>query len=189
MSITPILLKEQEIPGKDITEMWSGNEAGFSLSEPFHTAGGSGAGEWFTETPEAMTEGAVSELPDAKRPQPAEKKVEPGPQDATDRTDQASAVSTPGQWPDTIPYSIHVNSFPTLKEAEHRIRELTGLGYDCFMVLADVPGKGTYYRIFVGGFEDYSSARTTCDDFKGRNEFADDIHPVTRKWAFTGYKG
>ncbi len=192
MSITPILLQKQEIPGKDITEMWSGNEVGFSLQEPFKASGGSG--EWFSKKPEEIIPEEISK---EKKKKPSETKkakkninsTEPDQPEKPDQPDKKDTAKTQIQWPESIPFSIHVNSFPIIKEAENRIMELTGLGYECFMVYADVSGKGSYYRIFIGRFKNYSTAQTTCNEYKNRKEFADDIHPVTRKWAFMGYKG
>jgi len=192
MSITPMLLQEQEIPGKDIIEMWSGNEAGFSLQKPFKASDGNG--EWFSEKPEEIipekiSKEKVKKLSETKQTGKNINDTEPDQPEKPDQPDKKDTAKTPVQWPISIPFSIHVNSFPTIEEADNRIKELTGLGYECFMVYVDVSGKGSYYRIFVGRFTDYSSAQATCNEYKNRKEFADDIHPVTRKWAFVGYKG
>jgi len=191
MSITPVLLVEQKIPQKNVLEMWSGNESGFSLQEPFKPSAGNG--KWFSEKPteiepvEKKTKAVMTNQPG----QPGQV-GQPDKQGRSDKLqdmpEKKDSVETDARWPESIPFSIHVNSFPTMEEAENRIKKLTGLGYECFMVHADVPGKGAYYRIFVGSFTDYSSTQKTCEEYKSRKEFADDIHPVTRKWAFIGHR-
>ncbi|MBW2218537.1 MAG: SPOR domain-containing protein [Deltaproteobacteria bacterium] len=185
MSITPILLQEQKIPGKDITEMWSGNEGSFSLQEPFRTSCDNG--EWFLETPEEIIKEKKEKPTETKQTEKKINSIEP---DQPEKTNQSkkNTAKAPIKWQGSTPFSIHVNSFPTIEEAENRIKELTGLGYEYFMVHVDVPDKGSYYRIFTGRFKNYSSAQATCNEYKSRKEFADDIHPVTRKWAFTGLK-
>ena len=164
-------------------------------------------GEWVSERPEGeitkktRQQELVEPLPEEKQGENKINAVEPDilekpdqteitdPSETPDPTENEHSAKAPTEWPNSIPYSIHVNSFPTIEEAESRIQELTDLGYECFMVYAEVSGKGSYYRIFVGSFSDFSSAQTTCEDYKNRKEFADDIHPVTRQWAFMGYKG
>jgi general secretion pathway protein D len=200
MSITPMLLEEQKIPEKTVLEMWSGNEGGFSLQEPFKTSASNG--KWFSEKPteiepvEKITKEAALDRPDQPGPsdQPGQSSQvgEPDKQGQSDKLkgipEKKDSTETDVRWPESVPFSIHVNSYPTKKEAENRIKKLTGLGYECFLVYADVPGKGAYYRIFVGSFTDFSSTRKTCGEYKNRKEFADDIHAVTRKWAFTGHR-
>ena len=181
MSITPMLLEEQKIPERNVLEMWSGNENGFSLKKPFRANAGNG--DWFSDTPPE-----VLPLPDEKTALPALNGQSDQPNTQKAEPERNAPAGTAVNWPESVPFSIHVNSFPTKTEAGNRIKELSGLGYQCFVVYADVPGKGDYYRIFVDPFNNFSSARNACDEYKNREEFADDIHPVTRKWAFTGHK-
>ncbi|HIC84937.1 MAG TPA: tetratricopeptide repeat protein, partial [Desulfobacterales bacterium] len=37
MTITPIIIRTQEIPGREVTQIWSGREREFSLEEPFES--------------------------------------------------------------------------------------------------------------------------------------------------------
>lgn len=89
-------------------------------------------------------------------------------------------------WPDNVRYSIHVNSFPTRKEAQARLQKLSRDNYHCFLVPVNVPGMGFFYRVFVGRFSDYQSALSMCASLKGKRGFASDIHVAGRRWAFGG---
>lgn len=89
-------------------------------------------------------------------------------------------------WPPTLPFSIHVNSLTRKEGVEKRTQELETLKYDCFVVPTEVPGKGLFYRIYVGRFKDRASAESLRDRLKGRKEFQKDIHVVTREWAMGG---
>ncbi|HIC86237.1 MAG TPA: hypothetical protein EYP06_08095 [Desulfobacterales bacterium] len=54
------------------------------------------------------------------------------------------------------------------------------------MVPTHVPGKGFFYRVFVGRFKDLRSALSVCEEYKQRRIFSQDIHVVTRAWAIGG---
>lgn len=98
----------------------------------------------------------------------------------------ADASADPYFWPDLVPFSIHVNSYSKKDQAEKRARKLETMNYECFVVFAELPGKGSYYRVFVGRFADFPSAKTASDEYRKRKEFDPDIHAVNRSWAFRG---
>jgi general secretion pathway protein D len=100
--------------------------------------------------------------------------------------DKKGDLRDAGVWPEAARYSIHVNSYQDRTEAEKRIEELKKLGYDCFLIPAQVAGKGFFHRIFVGGFTGYSKAVAKCDQLKNRREFSRDIHVINRSWAVGG---
>lgn len=223
MSITPFVIRSQELPGEDVTQIWSGNEKEFSLEEPyenFFTRRDSlldnPNADFFQEPradidPLTITEPAPVE-PSDDNPTVPEEPEDPEKQEtdmtsdaenvAPDAVEKAAAnvermsedmASPAGNaddgaffWPETIPFSVHVNSYSAEGDALARLQELSALKYDCFMVYAHVAGKGNYYRIFVGKYADFKSANTACEALKSRPEFADDIHAVNREWAFRG---
>lgn len=241
MSITPIIVRNQEIPGREVTQIWSGNEDHFSLQEPYENTLRQDSEPGlvsFAEADAAETDDASDELSDVrieKTETSIEKNPQPEPKPQAERSEgggdrlsdggaeqpdespaaveedrpaeadgvskqptdlpmpsppmgRADVVDAPVdyEWPETVPYSIHVNSFPIQKDALARIKELTQLNYECFMVYTQVEGKGWYYRVFVGRFPDYPSARQMCREYKRRKEFTKDIHAVNRIWAFRG---
>ena len=89
-------------------------------------------------------------------------------------------------WKDSLPYSIHVNSYTQKKHAEKRIEELARLNYDSFFVSAHVNGKGIYYRVFVGQFENMAAADAMCRQLKEKDVFAKDIHVMNKRNASNG---
>ena len=84
-------------------------------------------------------------------------------------------------WPPETPYSIQVNSYTNEKEALKRIQSLKQMNYNCFMLSADVSGKGRYYGIFVGQFKSYSEAQNFYNLVKTKKHFRKDIYVVNRK--------
>jgi general secretion pathway protein D len=202
MVITPVVIRSQEIPGTEATEIWSGSEDRWSLKAPF----GSGQEPQFHETPEA----GIQEFMPAPEPEASTAgEVAPEPptpplSNAAPKTDEgfvaaapppelnstAVAVSQPPaemaygtSWPDNARYSIHVGSYLDRREAEKRARQLAALNYDCFMIPARIPQKGFFHRIFVGSYIDKSRAGDICDQLRERREFTRDIHVVDRQWA------
>lgn len=171
MVITPFVIKTQEIPEMNIRELWSGKERDFSLSEPYDNPENEGSPYQEYPNKAYFRERAIQ----MKKSAPALKQ---GNDPKVDLKDSVWEISTP--------YSIHVNSYQTLKMTEERVRELKALGYDAFFVSAEVPGKGLYYRVFVGRFSDMSSAANALSLYKNRKEFAKDIHVMARRDAFKG---
>lgn len=78
MAITPIIVKSQEIPDKDVTQIWSGKEGSISLQAPYD--GGSGGDSDFMDRPVdladngSMTEQATPD-DDIIEPEQADKPV------------------------------------------------------------------------------------------------------------------
>ncbi len=99
-----------------------------------------------------------------------------------------AADKFPGDtWPVSMPFTVHVNSYTHKGEAEKRIKELESMNYDSFVVSSFVAGKGKrFYRVFVGKFKDYRSARKFCEELKLKDSFRQDIHVADREWAIGG---
>ncbi len=73
MAITPIVARSQEIPGPDVTEIWSGRESNFSLQEPYET---------YLERKETYEDKPMEESPrEPKRPSVAIPQKTPSPND------------------------------------------------------------------------------------------------------------
>ena len=199
MIITPVVIRSQEIPSMDATEIWSGSEDRWSLEAPY----GSQKEPSFMETPE---EGILEFIP-APEPEatpPVESAPPPPPLSdagtntfaAIEATAQAEpqpanlpTVAAPAEkafgttWPDNARYSIHVGSYLDRLEAEKRARQLTALNYECFLIPARIPQKGFFHRIFVGGYTDKVQAGAICNQLRAKREFTRDIHVVDRQWA------
>ena len=195
MVITPVVIRSQEIPGTEATEIWSGSEDRWSLEAPygieqepqFHETPQEGIQEFLprpepepapsletTPEPPPLTE-APPEAPEARDTGRVESAPPPAPQ-----TQEAAFGTT---WPDDARYSIHVGSYLDRFEAEKRARQLASLDYECFMIPARIPQKGFFHRIFVGSYMNKAQAGDVCNQLRERREFTRDIHVVDRQWA------
>jgi general secretion pathway protein D len=196
MVITPLVIRSQAIPGQNATEIWSGSEDRWSLEAPFDSR----KENQYRETPqegirELMEESVPQNVPPdqsapAPSPVPEAETVRPqGPPDApiSEPLPTTAAERTPPAfgttWPENTRYSIHVGSYLDRFEAEKRARQLAALGYDTFMIPAQIPQKGFFHRIFVGHYVTEAQAGVICDQLRERREFTRDIHVVDRQWA------
>ncbi|MBN1626886.1 MAG: DUF1566 domain-containing protein [Deltaproteobacteria bacterium] len=55
-------------------------------------------------------------------------------------------------------YSIHLASFKELRNANNFVNSLANKGKILFWKKTDVPGKGEYYRVYLGKYQDRDSA-------------------------------
>jgi cell division septation protein DedD len=197
MVITPVVIRSQEIPSADATEVWSGSEDRWSLEAPYNSR---------EEPPLRVTpEEGIRELIPEDEPEPlpaADSVPRPPPQadagnDAPVEAPPPPAAAQPEvlsaapaanapygtTWPAAAQYSIHVGSYIDRVEAEKRVRQLTSLDYECFMIPARIPQKGFFHRIFVGSYTSKARAGDVCNQLRERREFSRDIHVVDRQWA------
>ena len=198
MVITPVVIRSQEIPSMDATEIWSGSEDRWSLEAPY----GSTDEPLYQETPEE----GIREFMPMPEPQPAppvENALPPPPlSEAAPETPAVTATIAPPVpqpapattavtterafgtgWPGAARYSIHVGSYLDRLEAEKRARQLAALNYECFMIPAQIPERGLFHRIFVGRYDNKEQAGNICNQLRVKREFTSDIHVVDRQWA------
>ncbi len=64
-------------------------------------------------------------------------------------------------------FTLQVGSFQDKEEADTFFRGLSGGTYDPYMVEADVPGKGKYFRVRVGSYETFDEAVLAKSTFEG----------------------
>ena len=70
-------------------------------------------------------------------------------------------------------YSIQVASYKDLDGAVKRIAELIESGYDAFYKKAQIKGKGTWHRIFVGKFKTREEALRKAQTMKDQKVISD----------------
>lgn len=239
MTITPIIVRSQDIPGKAVSQIWSGQDQDFSLREPYASYAESQnmyysrpknakafAGQPLPGNLEGGVSGPNAKNPPEMGPKPQEESHSPRPsipplpppgkalQPPVGQGQMKASVRGPGPlkeqaktpvhkekkadqssltsenheyfWPAAVRYSIHVDSYSKRQEALERVKNLSREKYDCFLVPVDIPGMGSFFRVFVGSFGDYRSASTECAALKRKKGFAKDIHVVDRRWAFGG---
>lgn len=63
-------------------------------------------------------------------------------------------------------FTLQVGSFQDKEEADTFFRGLRGGPYDPYMVEADVPGKGMYFRVRVGGYGSFEEAVAAKAEFE-----------------------
>ena len=82
-------------------------------------------------------------------------------------------------------YSIQVKSFSQKAGAALLVRQLKEKNYDCFLCekCNDLTDE-ILYRVFVGKFKDFQSAKNTCENLKKKNMFSDKIFVVNRSWVY-----
>ncbi len=129
--------------------------------------------------------------PEPVKPPPAveKKKAESAVSAAAVRAETAGPAATAkaDDWPASYPFSVQVNSYTARADAERRLQALKGKNYEGFIYPGYVPQKGqTFYRVFLGKFEDFSSAKAFCEELKQNGDFKKDVHVVTRAWAVGG---
>jgi|GEM_PF-610349 len=86
----------------------------------------------------------------AKPPQPKKEQV-------------SSASSTP-----KVRYTLQVASYPDKDGAEHDVKKLKQSGFAAFIVAAEVPGKGVWYRVRLGSFSSKASAEKLQKDVQAK---------------------
>jgi cell division septation protein DedD len=63
-------------------------------------------------------------------------------------------------------YSIQVGSYPNMEEATVKVDDWRNKGYPSFMMIADIPDRGRWYRVRLGGFATKEDAQDYLDKFK-----------------------
>lgn len=122
-----------------------------------------------------LSEGGDSREPESDRDQqPSGTGDEPTDEGSSDSDKRAAdtpsddsggqpADDSSGQTPDNSPsdapdsenaakYTLQVSAYSSRDRARGRIRKLAGKGLDAHVVSAEVPEKGTYYRVRIGKF-------------------------------------
>jgi DedD protein len=112
----------------------------------------------------------VKARPAPKKAEPAEARAAPPPEPArpperrqglADAFQKATGGSAPrGDW------CLQVASLPTRADADREVARLAKQGWAAYVVEADVPGKGHFFRVRIGGYETRAAADQALADFK-----------------------
>lgn len=68
--------------------------------------------------------------------------------------------------PENARYTIQIGSYNNVDEAHTMVTHWQEKGYPAYLTSADIPEKGRWYRVRVGGFENKELAQTYLDEFK-----------------------
>ena len=115
-------------------------------------------------------------LPDPEPAKPEVVKPAPEPEakpkpDKADDEDEAHDEDEPAK-KSRKRFTLQVGSFQDKDEADTFFRTLQGGSYAPYMVEAEVPGKGTYFRVRVGGYTSFDEA------LEAKSSFEDSQHVI-----------
>jgi cell division septation protein DedD len=132
--------------------------------------------------PKAEPDAIVASPKAAPEPESAPApKTEPSPSEPrnSDKLKDALArAEKPDSKPDTKPshaavalpasgaFTLQLAATSTRSEAERHVSKLKERGYAPYIVSAEVPGKGTWYRVRMGNFASKEAAQKFLSDFK-----------------------
>jgi len=155
--------------------------------------------EKLTETPpakapEARPAAAPPKEPKAEVPAPARQPApepEAEPEPAVAKPAEVAAV-TPPPAPEPRPnppappaeanaaprFTVQLASFPSRAEAEAFAERLRASGLSARIVAAEIPEKGTYYRVRVGSFPGRDEANRYLDDWRREGRFDGIVMPA-----------
>lgn len=71
---------------------------------------------------------------------------------------------------DNAKYSIQIGSYPKLEEASKIEGEWKEKGYPAYIMIADIPDRGRWYRVRIGGFASRKDAGRYLADLKELDE-------------------
>ena len=118
---------------------------------------------------EAKAEAAKATLD--KKAETASKPADAGPIAA--RTAPAAAPTASASAPKTTDaaapsgaFTLQLGASPNREDAERMVSRLREKGYAPYIVTAEVPGKGTFYRVRMGSFPTREAAGRYLEDFK-----------------------
>ena len=71
---------------------------------------------------------------------------------------------------DIAKYTLQVGSYPSAAEASKAISYWQKKGYDSFMSIGEIPNRGTWYRVRIGGFGNKDDAQAFLKTFKTKEK-------------------
>jgi cell division septation protein DedD len=80
----------------------------------------------------------------------------------------------------TYPYTIHVSSHQDREKSNCLAMKLRQEGIPAFVCPVQIPGKGSYHRVFIGFYMTLTETREAASKLKGRK----DIYPLEAKMPY-----
>ncbi|MFH0799959.1 MAG: SPOR domain-containing protein [Pseudomonadota bacterium] len=65
-------------------------------------------------------------------------------------------------------YSVQIGSYPQMGEATRIVDKWKGKGYPAYVMIADIPDRGRWYRVRIGGFGTREDATRYLKEFQSR---------------------
>ena len=130
------------------------------------------------EPPAASADGAVGntdptvpggEVGDGKKTSPLpEKRVAMGSGAKASAAVPAGIAADREATPEKGRFEIQVAAYQESRKAEKMMEKLSPLGFTARVVMKDLSGKGTWFRVIVGGFENREKAKAAADQIAGK---------------------
>lgn len=132
-----------------------------------------------------VAEAAAPAVKPAAKPEPAAKPAaKPVPakpaandDDDDEADDEPSVAAKPASASSKRSWTLQLSSFQNRAEADSFHAQLVAAGYKPYIVEAEVAGKGTWYRVRLGSYDDYDAALAAKKSFEGKQKI---IAYVTR---------
>lgn len=80
--------------------------------------------------------------------------------------------------PDAARYTLQVAAHPDLDGARAHMERLRKIGLEPYMISAEIPGKGVFYRVQVGKFGSMDEARAFQASLKAKNSLNTFVSPL-----------
>jgi cell division septation protein DedD len=128
----------------------------------------------------------VSDMKSHKKLMPGQEKIAkgsaPGPKIRVEKIKAQQAYEGQGTStePEFYPYTIHVSSYQDVEKANSLAMMLKKKGLLAFTCPTQIPGKGEYYRIFVGFFRTFKETRAAASKLKGQKN----LYPLEAKMPY-----
>ena len=107
-----------------------------------------------SQPPVATDKQATAARPDAQKTAAGQKSAEP--KSAAESKPAAPAVAA--NFKEDGKFTVQVGSFPDETQARERVNRLKAAGFDGRVVAAQIPNRGTWYRVQAGRFGDRDAA-------------------------------
>lgn len=118
---------------------------------------------------EEVKEESAAEVMERPEPLSAEGKVEETKvKDAAEASAATDSSVIRVKSADNARYSVQVGSFPNMKEATRAVERWKEKGYPAYMMIADIPDRGRWYRVRLGGFQTRGDADVYLKELKTR---------------------
>ena len=98
------------------------------------------------------------EISVAERPAPK--------QERTTASDDASVIRVKSA--QNARYAVQVGSYPDMAEGTKIVEKWKAKGYPAYIMIADIPDRGRWYRVRIGGFENREEATRYMEEFTSR---------------------
>ena len=80
----------------------------------------------------------------------------------------AGILTDRGGTPEKGRFEIQVAAYQESRKAEQMMEKLSPLGFTSRVVMKELPGKGAWFRVIVGGFENREKAKAAADQIAGK---------------------